>query len=482
MLAALAVGVFLGAPALIVGSLEGEIEARFPPSFETGASFDQGDATAIALDPKSGRLFSDHEDEVRAFGARGEEIPKAAITGIEDSHGLAFDPRYGTLIVSEEGPGRITAYPESEGPASVAPIDASRLPKTLAGFEPERLAVAPGPAGALYAIDAGDDAVLRFDSKGEYRGRLEVAGGSSPGSFDLGSDDNDIAVDTARGAGRGDVFVLSGKGEGTVWAFSPAGRFLWELSPGSGDEFGALAVDSAGDLWIAEREGDAYEYGRSPAAGEPPARTGRKIDTGDEVSALAFSGGHLFVARELDSTLSTLGNVLSQIATALGFLLVPMALAAMRGARGPREIFERLGVRAFRPSALKWMALTVVLYLAFNIFYSVVITEPRQQDIAKGFGTIPIQILLIVIAAPVTEEVCFRGMLFGGLREKLPRIAAALICGLIFGALHAITGVTAVPPLIVFGFLLALLYEKTGSIVPGILLHMLNNSVALLGQ
>ncbi len=38
------------------------------------------------------------------------------------------------------------------------------------------------------------------------------------------------------------------------------------------------------------------------------------------------------------------------------------------------------------------------------------------------------------------------------------------------------------PPLIVFGFILALLYEKTGSIVPGILLHMLNNSVALIGQ
>ena len=31
------------------------------------------------------------------------------------------------------------------------------------------------------------------------------------------------------------------------------------------------------------------------------------------------------------------------------------------------------------------------------------------------------------------------------------------------------------PPLIVFGFLLALLYERTGSIMPGILLHMLNN-------
>jgi membrane protease YdiL (CAAX protease family) len=39
-----------------------------------------------------------------------------------------------------------------------------------------------------------------------------------------------------------------------------------------------------------------------------------------------------------------------------------------------------------------------------------------------------------------------------------------------------------VPPLIFFGFVLALLYERTGSIVPCIILHMLNNSVALLGQ
>jgi membrane protease YdiL (CAAX protease family) len=73
-------------------------------------------------------------------------------------------------------------------------------------------------------------------------------------------------------------------------------------------------------------------------------------------------------------------------------------------------------------------------------------------------------------------------MLFGGLREKLPRIVAALLCGLIFGALHALTGITAVPPLIVFGFLLALLYERTGSILPGMILHMLNNIVALASQ
>jgi uncharacterized protein len=180
--------------------------------------------------------------------------------------------------------------------------------------------------------------------------------------------------------------------------------------------------------------------------------------------------------------LTTLGNVGVQLATALGFLMVPMAIAAQRGAAGIPEILRRLGVRAFRPKALLWMAAAIVAYLVFAALYSALIVEPHQKDIAEGFGAVPIQVLLIVFLAPVSEEVCFRGMLFGGLRERLPRIAAALLSGLIFGGLHGLTGLTAVPPLIVFGFLLALLYERTGSIVPGILLHMLNNSVALLGQ
>ena len=180
--------------------------------------------------------------------------------------------------------------------------------------------------------------------------------------------------------------------------------------------------------------------------------------------------------------LTTAANVFVQLATALGFLLVPMVIAAMRGAATVGEQLRRLGVRAFRPSALKWMGAAVGLYLLFAALYSALILEPHQKDIAEGFGAVPVQVLLIVIMAPISEEVCFRGMLYGGLREKLPRVAAALLGGLVFGGLHAITGITAVPPLIFFGFVLSLLYEKTGSIVPGILLHMLNNSVALLGQ
>jgi uncharacterized protein len=180
--------------------------------------------------------------------------------------------------------------------------------------------------------------------------------------------------------------------------------------------------------------------------------------------------------------LSVFGFAAEQLGFEFGFLFVPVVLAASQGAGSLSEAVRRLGLRRPQPSAIKWMAVTVGVYLLFTAVYIGIFGNPHQEDFVTKLGSIPIQVLLIVIVAPISEETCFRGMLFGGLRERLPRIAAALISGLIFGALHAPSGASAVPPLIVFGFLLCLLYEKTGSIVPGIMLHMLNNSVALLGK
>jgi hypothetical protein len=181
--------------------------------------------------------------------------------------------------------------------------------------------------------------------------------------------------------------------------------------------------------------------------------------------------------------LTTFGNIGTQAMTELGFLAVPVTLAFQHGATTLALVLARLGVRRFRiPTALKWIGAFIAVYLVFNAVYVAAFGEPHQKDIAEGFGPVPVQVLLIVVLAPIAEETCFRGMLYGGLRKQLGVVPAALIGGFVFGALHALTGITAVPPLIVFGFLLCLLYEKTGSIVPGIALHMLNNSVALLGQ
>lgn len=190
----------------------------------------------------------------------------------------------------------------------------------------------------------------------------------------------------------------------------------------------------------------------------------------------------LIVDNPGEGDLSSGANAAVQLGTALGFLIVPLVIAG-RGGASFAEALRRLGVRAFRAAtAAKWMAAAIGAYLVVAAVYAAVFGEPEQEDIAESFGAVPVQILLIVVAASVTEEVCFRGMLFGGLRERLPMAAAALLAASVFGGLHVLTGLSAVPPLIAFGFILGVLYEKTGSIVPGILLHMLNNSVALLAQ
>jgi CAAX protease family protein len=189
----------------------------------------------------------------------------------------------------------------------------------------------------------------------------------------------------------------------------------------------------------------------------------------------------VIAGQEDSGDLTDVASALVQLATELGFLLVPIAIAAGRGA-SLRQALSQLGMRRFRPAAVKWMLAAAGAYLLFAFAYVALLGPPDQQDIAEDFGALPLQIALIAIAAPICEETLFRGFLFGGLRERLPRIAAALLSALVFGGLHAFTGISAVPPLVFFGFVLALLYERTGSIVPGILLHMLNNSVALLGQ
>ncbi len=225
---ALFVGLVLSVPALIIGGQEGHIEALFPGG-QGSASFDKGDATAIAIDNSDNTFFADHEDEVRAFGALGQEVAGSRITGLEASYGLAVDPKRGTLWISEKGGALLAFAAAGKGaPRQLRTIEAGEL-STPVPFEPERMAVDPA-TGALYAVDTANEEVLTFDAKGNLTGRIEATA-SSAGSFDFGSNDNDIAVDTARGPGRGDVFVLSGKGEGTVWAFSPAGRLLWELEP-----------------------------------------------------------------------------------------------------------------------------------------------------------------------------------------------------------------------------------------------------------
>jgi membrane protease YdiL (CAAX protease family) len=76
------------------------------------------------------------------------------------------------------------------------------------------------------------------------------------------------------------------------------------------------------------------------------------------------------------------------------------------------------------------------------------------------------------VSAPVVEEIFFRGVLYRSLRNRLPVLAAALIAGTMFGLAHAGSyPLGTLPGKAGFGFVMCLLYERTGSLLPCIAVH-----------
>jgi membrane protease YdiL (CAAX protease family) len=133
---------------------------------------------------------------------------------------------------------------------------------------------------------------------------------------------------------------------------------------------------------------------------------------------------------------------------------------------------------------LKWGFIAFVIYFGFQLIYIAAVHPDQKQttleDLGAGNGaaiTVLIGVLVVGVA-PVIEEFFFRGFFYGALRSQFPFLAAALLDGLVFGLVHAPTGIEAVPPLIALGFAFCVAYEATGSILPGIVLHSLNNMIA----
>jgi membrane protease YdiL (CAAX protease family) len=87
-------------------------------------------------------------------------------------------------------------------------------------------------------------------------------------------------------------------------------------------------------------------------------------------------------------------------------------------------------------------------------------------------------IVLLCVVVPVGEEVFFRGFVFGGLRARWGVPAAAAASAVFFAAVHLqlVHGL----PIFFLGVLLAVAYQRTGSLVPAIVAHSLNNVIALL--
>ncbi len=89
---------------------------------------------------------------------------------------------------------------------------------------------------------------------------------------------------------------------------------------------------------------------------------------------------------------------------------------------------------------------------------------------------LPVLGLAIVGAAPIAEELLFRGFLYAWLRRLRGFFVAALISGFVFSLAHLDPGL--IIPFTGVGIVLAYAYERTGSLTAPIGVHFVFNSVS----
>jgi hypothetical protein len=174
----------------------------------------------------------------------------------------------------------------------------------------------------------------------------------------------------------------------------------------------------------------------------------------------------------------------------LGFIGVAFGLAYVAGRARPIDFGLRLP--DFWPavgwSLLAYVGVAIVGAAASAVFG---VGEQEQDNVLESLGIdegtayVLLAAFVVTVLAPLAEEFLFRGFVFNALRGW-GVVAAAVVSGVIFGGIH-ITNYFGEPfalaaaslvTLSSFGIILALLFWKTGSLLPCIVLHAINNSVA----
>jgi membrane protease YdiL (CAAX protease family) len=178
------------------------------------------------------------------------------------------------------------------------------------------------------------------------------------------------------------------------------------------------------------------------------------------------------------------GDLLSIGTWSATFAVVPLVLLFARVVSGPFAR-EHLGLRANGfGSLIRWI-LIIFVYLAMIDGFTWLIGRDVVPDwMIETYAAAQMPILLwltLIVAAPVGEELLFRGFLFPGLgRSRLGPIGAAIISSLLWACLHLQYDWYGISSIFLGGLVLAAARRSSGSLYPCIAMHAVMNLVATL--
>lgn len=165
------------------------------------------------------------------------------------------------------------------------------------------------------------------------------------------------------------------------------------------------------------------------------------------------------------------------------FVTIPVMLVLFHKDR----VRERMtGFIPNKKAPLWKYAAGLLMALAMSLGLNNLIIIGNLSDISNSYqatmeafyaSSLPVQIIVLGILMPMSEELVFRGLLFKRLRERGTYLQSALYSALVFGFMHM--NLVQMIYGFVLGMMLAYFYEKYGSVKAPIAAHIAMNLLSV---
>ena len=141
-----------------------------------------------------------------------------------------------------------------------------------------------------------------------------------------------------------------------------------------------------------------------------------------------------------------------------------------------------LSKRSLKKTLMAFIAIIPIIF-TLSFLSKLILNEYSEQemvielkkDIYKNFFT---NFFVILIIAPIFEEVVFRGLFYKALKNFAPFIQASLISSIVFALIHK--NILSFTILFTLSLFLTWIYERTNSILYPILAHSLFNLTTII--
>ncbi|WP_231687688.1 CPBP family intramembrane glutamic endopeptidase [Bacillus sp. CHD6a] len=149
--------------------------------------------------------------------------------------------------------------------------------------------------------------------------------------------------------------------------------------------------------------------------------------------------------------------------------------------------WDVVGLRSFSRSYWKWIPVWTAVLIVSSILLVVImdmlgigVDNSKSESLKEQvtWFTFTIGFLSAAVISPIYEEIFYRGFLYKWIRGKWGVGAGLMVSSLIFTVVHIPTYNT-LPVNFLSGVIFAWTYEKSGSIVPGMIIHGVFNGLAV---